>query len=68
MAQDYYVSIKCKKCNRTAGKIISGQPGESRKVGCKECGISSDVTLRDQQKMTTSHLDIDLGVYYPYCC
>ena len=63
---DWYINLKCKKCGRYVGVVRRAVSGQEKVVGCKQCGISMNITMKDQQHIDAGDLIIDTGYYYNY--
>jgi hypothetical protein len=63
---DFYINLQCYKCGRYVGKIVQGSLGQYVVVGCKECKISTNITLKDGGQSRVGELEISTGFYYPY--
>ncbi len=66
MQQEFYINFKCLKCNRYSSTVVRGALHQAKSVGCKICGQSTTISLRDTQNIKVGDLEITSGIYY-YC-
>lgn len=62
---DWFVNLRCKRCGRFVGTTVRGVAGDTKTVGCKTCRISTDIVLKDNDRVTIGDFEITMG-YYQY--
>lgn len=65
----WYINLKCKKCNRFMGTRKMGVGGQEVEVGCKQCKLHTSVPLTaPHAQFSIGYLDISVGHYYDDDC
>lgn len=60
---DFYINLRCRKCGRFVGTTKRGSIGQEKLVGCKQCGLSTTITLKEHQQLNIGDLEITTGFY-----
>lgn len=62
---EWNICLECEKCGRKAYKYLATKYKEKRALGCKECGLHTEVEMKDS-KLTIGQLKISIYVpcYY----
>jgi transcription elongation factor Elf1 len=63
---EWSISVKCHRCNRSSSTIKSIKDGETRVIGCKECDLSTTLTITAEVKLATSDMEIQIYRFYGY--
>ncbi len=66
MKNTYYINLRCKKCARYVGATVQGSLNEEKAVGCRQCGTSTTIKLRDGGSYHIGDFEISTGIYQPY--
>ncbi len=65
---DYYINMKCRKCGRFSGTVRTAKEGTEKIVGCKICGNSTSINLKQNQHVVVGDIEVTTGYYIPYDC
>jgi transcription elongation factor Elf1 len=61
---EWHINVECLKCKRKNNKMVRVKYGQKTvNVGCKECGLSTEVELKEH---TTKVGNLKVTVWYPY--
>lgn len=64
--EEWYINLECKKCGRWSTIVVYGKNGQEKNVGCKQCGTSTTINLKENQQVKVADLVITSGRYYCY--
>lgn len=61
---EWHINVECGRCNRKNSKMIKVKQGQTTaNVGCKECGLHTEVPLREHTEKVG---DLKITIWYPY--
>jgi transcription elongation factor Elf1 len=65
MKTEWVVSLKCERCGRQSNKYLKAKRMENKGIGCKECGLHTNIEIREHSVIVGG---LDIKIYMPYYC
>ena len=61
---EWHIQVECGRCGRRQAKMVKTKYGQkSAHIGCKECGLGTEIELREHCEKVG---DLKVTVWYPF--